>query len=80
MMYWGGKIIENLQGMVVHLCTDLLIYDIHRVDMEEIEEQEAHGPHRSSEKIVQININTYDIIITLIKRGKKPINYFLRIE
>ena len=55
MVYWGGKIIENLQVMVVHLCTDLLIYDIHRVDMEEIEEQEAHGQHRSPEKMVQIN-------------------------
>ena len=34
--------------------------------------QEAHGPHRSPEKTVQIN-NTYDYIITLIKRRKKTL-------
>ena len=32
--------------------------------------QEAHGPHRSPEKPVQIN--TYDYIISLIKRRKYP--------
>ena len=32
--------------------------------------QEAHGPHRSPEKTVQIN-NAYDYIIMLIKRRKK---------
>ena len=32
--------------------------------------QEVHGPHRSPEKTVQIN-NTYDYIITLIKRRIK---------
>ena len=35
-------------------------------------EQEAHGPHRSPEKTVQIK-NTYDYIITLIKRRKKTL-------
>ena len=34
-------------------------------------EQEAHGPHRSPEKNKFKSINTYDYIITLIKRRKK---------
>ena len=37
-------------------------------------EQEAHGPHRSPEKTVQIDYN-----ITLIKRRKNNIIYFMRI-
>ena len=40
--------------------------------------QEAHGPHRSHEKTVQINRDM--IIIILIKRRKKPIIYLMRIE
>ena len=39
--------------------------------------QEAHGPHRSPEKTVQIN--KHDYIITLIKRRKKNIINFMRI-
>ena len=40
-------------------------------DVSYIIKQEAHGPHHSPEKTVQINKNTYDYIITLIKRRKK---------
>ena len=38
-------------------------------------EQEAHGPHRSPEKTVQINKHTYIYIIILIKRRNKIINF-----
>ena len=43
--------------------------------------QEAHGPHRSPEETVQFkSINTYDYIMTLIKRRKnKNIINFMRI-
>ena len=36
--------------------------------------QEAHGPHRSPEKTVQINIHIW-YIITLIERRKKILTY-----
>ena len=41
-------------------CTNLSSFQI---------KQEAHGPHSSPEKTIQIN--TYDYIITLIKRRKE---------
>ena len=37
--------------------------------------QEAHGPHYSSEKTVR-SINTYNYIITLIKRRTNPYLFF----
>ena len=41
--------------------------------------QEAHGPHRSPDKQFK-SINTYDYIITLIKKRKKHIIDFRRIN
>ena len=63
----------------MHLCTDLLIYDTHRVHIEETEDKRPMGHVAHLRKQLK-SVNTYDFIITLIKKGKKNIIYFLRIE
>ena len=42
-------------------------------------EQEAHGPHRSPEKLVQINKHK-DYIITLIRRGENQSSPILKLN
>ena len=54
--------------LLTHTCITKIIWFC--IPNEKVLKQEAHGPHRSPEKTVQ-SINTYDYIITLIKRRKK---------
>ena len=59
---------KNSQKTLTHTCITKIIRFC--LPNEKVLKQEAHGPHRSPEKTVQ-SINTYDYIITLIKRRKK---------
>ena len=56
--------------MVVRICSKGNTADNH-IQMSAVQ-QEAHGPHRSPEKTVQI-INKYDYNITLFQRIKKKL-------
>ena len=47
------------------------------VKFNKLMKQEAHGPHRSPKKPQFKSINTYDYIITLIKK-RKQIIYFMK--
>ena len=58
----GHNIHRSTQACVIYYYTSIL------------DKQEAHGPHRSSERqfeSINISVQSYDYTITLIKR-KKP--------
>ena len=83
---WGRTIIMNTNNIesltVQHICSFVLFAvatwqqtSWHKYTDDcfcKQRKQEAHGPHRSPEKQFK-SINTYDYIIMLIKRRKKPL-------